>query len=182
MTAFAKTRAGSPSKTPAPMSSRDAASDTRNRARRTRTRPFRETKRCPCTEYTSSEKTMNKAAVFVNPLSPANTSNRGQRDSWEQEDRTTGGRGKPERAGRRSPSPERINAPYGERVRQRAGKEALKMRIALFDLDGTLIQGQSYAHLLRWRRAGERPSIGAHPALTATACLTCRWSKGWGLL
>jgi len=94
MTAFAKTRAGSPSKTPAPMSSRDAASDTRNRARRTRTRPFRETRRCPCTEYTSSEKTMNKAAVFVNPLSPADTSNRGQRDSWEQEDRTTGGRGK----------------------------------------------------------------------------------------
>lgn len=101
MTAFAKTRAGSPSETPAPMSSRDAASDTRNTPRRTRPRPFTETKRCPCTECTSSEKTMNKAAAFVNPLSPAalptraaNTGNRAQGGSRGQEDGATGGRGK----------------------------------------------------------------------------------------
>lgn len=45
---------------------------------------------------------------------------------------------------------ERINAPYGEGGGQRARKEAREMRVALFDVGGTLIRGQSYAHLLRW--------------------------------
>ncbi len=35
------------------------------------------------------------------------------------------------------------------------------MRVALFDVDGTLIRGQSYAHLLRWlwRRGWRRPRV-----------------------